>query len=202
MLQTDCVDKSKPTKQSWEGGGCRASHPLLTAKDGAPSVVLGYRGTKGGPPARGAVIVRLVILLLVSSFNASGQSTTGGVQAEMAAQKPLSLRFNVTSAAPSRITLLRYLLPWGNVNSIVLLAVTGHGEVLQRDMPIDDPSNQKISLDPGESVSGAIDLRKAFRGLDSTLQKDDVNLFWAYHAPNELGISARWGGWILLRRRH
>jgi hypothetical protein len=52
MLQTDCVGKSKPTKQSWEGVGCRASHPLLTAKDGAPSVVLGYWGRKvGHPPA-------------------------------------------------------------------------------------------------------------------------------------------------------
>lgn len=146
--------------------------------------------------------MRLLILLLVSTFNALGQSTTGGVQAEVDAQKPLSLRLNVTSAAPSRLTLYRYLLPWGNVNSIVLLAVTGRGEGLQRDMHIDDPSNQKISLDPGESVSGVIDLRKAFRGLDSALEKDDVNLFWAYHAPNELAISARWGGWILLRRRH
>src|SRR2546427_4850571 len=50
MLQTDCVGKSKPTKQSWEGVGCRASHPLLTAKDGAPSVVLGYWGRKVGHP--------------------------------------------------------------------------------------------------------------------------------------------------------
>ena len=151
---------------------------------------------------RWAAILLLAALLLVLTFNALGQRTAAGVQAEMDAQKPLSLRFNITCAAPSRVTLYRYLLPWGNVNSIVLLAVTTHGEALHRDTPIDDPSNQKISLNPGESVGGAIELRKAFRGLDSALEKDDVNLFWAYHAPKELGLSEHWGGWMLLHQRH
>jgi hypothetical protein len=147
-------------------------------------------------------VVRLAVLFLISTLNAIAQDATAGVRAEMDVQKTLSLRFTVTSAARSRVTLDKYRLPWANVNSLVLVAVTGGGRTLQRDMPIDDPLNQRVSLDPGESLSGAIELRKAFGGLDGMLEKDDVNLFWAYHAPKELGINDRWGGWILLRRRH
>ena len=47
MLQTDVWIKTD--KETSEGIGCRASHPLLTAKDGAPSVVLDL-GDGGAPP--------------------------------------------------------------------------------------------------------------------------------------------------------
>ncbi len=147
-------------------------------------------------------VVKLAVLFLISTIHAIGQDAPAGVRAEIDVQKTLSLQFTVTSAARSRVTLDKYRLPWANVHSIVLAAVTGSGQALQRDMPIDDPLNQRVSFDPGESVSGTIDLRKAFRSLDSTLEKEDVNLFWAYHAPKELGINDRWNGWILLRRRH
>jgi hypothetical protein len=151
---------------------------------------------------KGPAAVRLVVLFLISTLHAIGQDAPAGVRAEIDVQKTLFLKFTVTSAARSRVTLDKYRLPWANVHSVVLAAVTRSGQSLQRDMPIDDPLNQRVSLDAGESLSGTIDLRKAFRGLESTLEKEDVNLFWAYDAPKELGINDHWNGWILLRRRH
>ena len=132
---------------------------------------------------------------------AIGRTANRGVQVELDSKQPLSLRLTVTSATKNRVTFYKYLLPWGNVNSIVLVAVTAGGESLQRDMPIDDPSAQKITFDPNESLTGFIDLRKVFRGLDQALMKSDVNLFWAYNSPKELGIASRSGGWLLLRQR-
>jgi hypothetical protein len=141
------------------------------------------------------------LFLLLSTLGSTGQNAQAGVHVEMDSQQLQSFRLTVTSAAATRVTFYKYLLPWGNVNSIILVAVTARGETLQRDMPIDDPSADKISLNPNESVSGSIDLRKAFRGLDRALATSDVNLFWAYNAPKELGIATRSGGWVLLRQR-
>ena len=143
----------------------------------------------------------VIIMILLSCDIMKGQDTVTGIQAEIDSQRPLLLHMIVNCGARNRATIYKYLLPWGNVISIVLVAVTASGESLQRDMPIDDPSPQKISLEPGESVSGTIDLRKSFRSLDSALAKGDVNLLWAYNAPRELGIAPHSGGWILLRRR-
>ena len=143
----------------------------------------------------------MLTILLLMCIPATGQNKPPGIQVEMDAQRPLLLHLKVTSGAATQATFFKYHLPWGSVHSIILVAVAANGENLERDMPIDDPSVERISLGPNESVSGVIDLRGVFRGLDKALVKSDVHLFWAYHAPDELGIVPWSGGWILLGRQ-
>jgi hypothetical protein len=84
---------------------------------------------------------------------------------------------------------------------MILIAATPGGQYLSRNFPIDDPSPERVSLEPNGSLSGEVSLRKAFRGLDHALEKSEIHLFWAYEAPEELHI-ARWsGGWILIPKR-
>lgn len=140
----------------------------------------------------------VVLLLLVTATLGRSQSIPVGVQVEAKPEKPVLLHVTLRSSAEVPVTLLESKLPWGSRYSMVLIAVTTEGKCLEKELYIDDPSPERISLKPNEALSGDIDLEKIFRGLDDALKKSDVNLFWAYEAPKELGI-ARWsGGWVLI----
>jgi hypothetical protein len=65
---------------------------------------------------------------------------------------------------------------------------------------VDDPSINRASLEAKGSLSGTIDLQRAFKDLSKVLNKSDVHLFWAYYAPKELEIDSWSGGWILIRQ--
>jgi hypothetical protein len=81
---------------------------------------------------------------------------------------------------------------------MILVAVTPGKDYIVRNFPIDDPSYEKVSVEPNESLSGDVSLEKAFTGLETALKKSEIHLFWAYQTPDELHI-ARWaGGWILV----
>jgi len=85
---------------------------------------------------------------------------------------------------------------------MIFVPVNGDGQCIgERLLPVDDSGFQKLSLDPNESTTGDIDLRRFVPELEKALKKSDVHLFWAYKAPEELHI-ARWsGGWILIPKQ-
>ena len=139
-----------------------------------------------------------VIFLIFSVVSGGSEVLPSDVQVELDSQKPLSLRVTVRSHSETRVTFPMYRLPWGNRNSMILVAVTPGKDYIKRNLPVDDPSYERVSLEPNESLSGDVSLDKAFTGLAAALRKSDIHLFWAYEAPKELGI-ARWcGGWILI----
>jgi len=85
---------------------------------------------------------------------------------------------------------------------MILVALTSDRNFITRNIPVDDPSPERVSLEPNESLSGEVSLDKAFSGLDAALKKSDINLFWAYEAPEELHIAHWSGGWLLIPQRH
>jgi len=142
----------------------------------------------------------LAVAFLAFSVACGGSETksSSDIQVQLTNQKPLSLRFTVWSRAATRVAFRKSRLPWGNRYSTILVAVTPHGEYLERNFPIDDPSPEKITIGPNESVSGEINLQNVFGGLDGALKKSDIHVFWAYQAPKELNIAQWSGGWILI----
>ena len=100
-----------------------------------------------------------------------------------------TLRVSLRSGNDTRVAVYKNRLPWGSAYSMILVAVTSSGQYLKKELPVDDPSPEQVSLDPKELIKGEIDLRKVFRGLDGVLKKSDVHLFWAYAAPEELHIA-------------
>ena len=60
---------------------------------------------------------------------------------------------------------------------MVIVAAMSGGRVLERELPVDDP---------------------VFPNLRRALKASDVQLFWAYEAPESLHISRWSGGWILI----
>lgn len=81
---------------------------------------------------------------------------------------------------------------------MVLTAAKSDSEPLEKVLPVEDPARKQISVEPGQTLTGTLDLDGIFKGLDEARKKSDVHLFWAYQAPPELNIGGWSGGWILL----
>jgi len=124
-----------------------------------------------------------------------------GIQVETNHDSPFVLRVELRSGAETRMSVFKSRLPWGSAYSMILVAVMPDGQTLKKELPVDDPSPDQVTLNPKEAIQGQIDLRKIFRGLDDVLRRTDVQLFWAYEAPEELNIPHWSGGWILLPKQ-
>ena len=123
------------------------------------------------------------------------------ITVELVKEKPFWLHVTVRCRAKARVTFYKYELPWGNHNSMEFVAVTPDEHFIERVWPVDDPSPEKISMQPDEAQSGDVNLQMKFIGLDAAVKKSSVRLFWAYNAPKELNISQWPGGLIVIPRQ-
>jgi hypothetical protein len=144
------------------------------------------------------VTVAMLLLFLLSAGSGAGETMPTGIKVGLNPQKGLWLPVTLQSFAEARITLDKERVPWGSKYSMILVAVTSNGQRLEEYPSFDDPGFEKVSLDPRVSVSGDINLADYFRDLDGVVKKSDVQLFWAYKAPDELHIPHWSGGWILI----
>jgi hypothetical protein len=143
------------------------------------------------------VTMALAIVLSFSHLSTSGQPAAPrvNVAAELTQGAPYVLRFSVRSLSQGSVRLYTSDLPWGNVSSLVLEAVTATGRRLQRDAPIDDPDIAVTELRPGGLMSGLIDLKKEFPHLTEIAGNEEVLIFWSYRLVTTAGErSGRTGG--------
>ena len=154
------------------------------------------------PKKLGRYVIGAAAFLVLSVACGGAESTPPDVQVELDSQNPLALHVTVRSRANERITLAKYRLPWGNTYSMILVAATPQGHMIDKSLPVDDPSPEHVSLEPNETLRGDINLANYFQGLDGALKKSEIHLFWAYKAPDELHIASWSGGWILIRQPH
>ncbi|SRR6266478_9726758 len=139
------------------------------------------------------------IFCFFSASSDGNEDASPDVKVELSSQKPLWLHVTVRSRAETRVTLYKYLLPWGNLNSMLFVPVNRYGQcVVEKAFPIDDPSPETVLIEPIGALSGDMDLRRFVPGLEKALKKSDIHLFWAYKAPEELNIPRWSGGWILI----
>jgi hypothetical protein len=140
-----------------------------------------------------------VAFLFLASFSALGfaqNSLKPAIRVELDRQKPLHLRVTLRSGAATTATLYRSDLPWGWRYGMVFSAVRPNGEPIDLGLPIDDPAAIKVSVKPGEMLTGDIDLRSVIRDMNA-MKKSDVLLFWAYKSPDALHLP-RWSGGLVL----
>ncbi|HET9741834.1 MAG TPA: hypothetical protein VFQ00_03705 [Terriglobales bacterium] len=129
------------------------------------------------------------------------QKSPKGIDVQINPENPLQLRIKLRSFAQVQTTIYKSELPWGLSDSIILVAVTPSGEYLEQSVVAGDPSPEKITLHPNESLSGDINLTRAFKTLEKTIHNTEINLFWAYRSPKELNLPHWSGGWILIPRQ-
>jgi len=149
-----------------------------------------------------AMSFRSITLALLAVFlafgNGAAQTTQTGVKVEIVSQEPLRLHVTLSVGGNKRVTIYRDQLPWATRYTMVWTVVTADGECLERLFPVEDGAVGRLSLDPGQVISGDVSLEGIFKGLDEARRKSDVHLFWAYKPPPELNFGRWSGGWILL----
>ena len=148
------------------------------------------------------VLTQFVLILVLFVLTSSGQKKTEqeGIQVRVGSLQPLRLQITLRSDADKRVVINKGQLPWATRYSMVLVATNSDSEPLEKVLPVEDPAWKQISVQPGQALTGTLDLDGIFKGLDEARKKSDVHLFWAYQAPPELNIGRWSGGWILLPR--
>jgi len=118
-----------------------------------------------------------LFLLFFYSLSGQGQTTRGVITVEIASLKPFQLHIALTSDANKRITIDKSELPWATRYSMVLVVVKADGECLEKVPPVTSTFAGPISLDPGQTVSGNLDLEGFFQKFDEARKKSDIHLF-------------------------
>lgn len=149
-------------------------------------------------PGRNRLLMACICLLLFAVLPGKAEDAQAGITVRLNAKTPLRLQLSVRSFAKVQTTIYRSDLPWGIRDSIVLIAVRPNGEYLEQNPIADDPSPEKVSLGPNESITGEIDLSRVFKKIDTATMESDILLFWAYEAPKGLALPRWSGGWLLL----
>lgn len=143
-----------------------------------------------------------LFMLLAALPNAGASDTKpAGIVVELKSGMHLVLHVTLTSAADKAVGVSRDELPWGTHDSMVIVAALAGGRCLNRTRPVEDPPFDKISLDPDQPLTGDIDLETFFPDIRRVLKESDVQLFWAYEAPQALHIPRWSGGWILIPKQ-
>lgn len=141
-----------------------------------------------------------IVSLFLATFSSAGfaQSTPKpGIEVGLSRQHPLHLRVTLTSGAATTVRINRFDLPWGYRYSMVFAAARPSEEAVELLLPVADPGLSEISVTPGETLTGEVDLRYVIRDL-SILKKSDLLLFWAYKAPAELHVPNWQGGLVVI----
>lgn len=100
----------------------------------------------------------------------------------------IHFRFKNVSSGPLHI--YPFALPWGNVNSLDVAALSARGKLLPLFSPIDDPSfEDQLVLPPSETREGDVVLSDRIPDLESARVSDDVVVLWCYrlYVQNEEG---------------
>jgi hypothetical protein len=77
----------------------------------------------------------------------------------------LALRLRYEGERPLQVS--KSLLPWKNTYSLLLVAVPADaaGTPLKKSYPIDDPGPSRVTIRPGQVLTGKIDLTRRFPDL-------------------------------------
>ncbi len=111
------------------------------------------------------------------------------------------IRLTLAYGGDRPIEIYESALPWRNRYSLILAAAKADavGTLLPQDYVIDDPGPSSMVVQPGDRLTGEIDLDARFAGLREALKTYDVNLFWSYEMRTvENNAMPRVGGWLLI----
>lgn len=115
--------------------------------------------------------------------------------------KGYQLHIRLTSNMERPIQLYHHTLPWSMCHGIELAIIeTGYGgNVLESLEPLVDPGGLVVSLSPGETLTGEVNLSALYPSLKAALRQTDVVVFWNYQPQLVDGTCLeRQGGWLLL----
>lgn len=147
------------------------------------------------------LVPALVLSASVSSLASESKKVELAVTARPDKAGLYDLHIQLKNCGAEDIKMFRASLPWGNSRSVYLNAVRNRTPLIA-PTPIDDPAAGDVTIKPGETVEGYINLHERFPSLEKELSNDDVDLLWTYQASQTTGSTmSRFGGWVLLPKK-
>src|SRR5262249_15904821 len=121
-----------------------------------------------------------VVYLAISSAVLAQQSIPIKVQVEPSAGSKLQIR--LTNASSTGVRLYSSDLPWATRSSMIVAAVKlpRTGETLADALAIYDPPPGEVTIAPGQTMTGEIDLAKRFQQSWRNALGRPLLVFWSY----------------------
>jgi hypothetical protein len=111
------------------------------------------------------------------------------------------IEVSVLNTGSKPLTVFQNDLPWMSRHSLFVVVVQSGPEkrLIEEHLFIDDPKAGQVTIKPGESLNGHIEISRRFPTLLESLEEKDVFLFWSYELKC-LGkpLGQRTGGFLLL----
>jgi hypothetical protein len=149
------------------------------------------------------IIIIILSKLLNQGFMDTEQKIIGSsveINVQGQSSPEYALHVTLTSKSTEPVTLYEYSLPWKGWYSILLVAVKtdAQGTPIDKSFPIDDPGPARITIEPGETLTGKISLISRFPGFLEALKDWDIIVFWSYQLqPIDAAPLQRVGGYVL-----
>jgi hypothetical protein len=106
-------------------------------------------------------------------------------------------------SAPRELDVAKRALPWNGQFSATWVAVSLSDDVvLARALPVDSHERGFIRIEPGQVLTGVVDLEDQFPDVVQRRRESDIAVFWTYRLDaGDAGTSNRQGGWLLLPKQ-
>jgi hypothetical protein len=135
-------------------------------------------------------LTTLVLLLVLIGYATSGgpsdaNLTDLGLTAS-AVRDPSGiwrLQFDLRYTGETPLVVYEGSLPWKNPRDLLLVACAlnaSDARLVPADTPVRDVPPNPLTLNPGDTLSGSVNLSARLPGLTEAVQASDIVLFWSH----------------------
>ncbi len=156
-------------------------------------------------------LASLIGLLALIGFSATGALPEPGPSDVSLTASPVqepngrwSMRFELSYSGEKALLISERSLPWKSPGELLLVAVPLNGGRNLSTAPQSIRSGlaaATLSLNPGDSLSGSVDVSSHFPGLAAAIRETDVMVFWSHQIPEASALPRLAGGVLLPRQR-
>jgi len=157
-------------------------------------------------------VATLIILLVLFGYATSGAPSDPNLSdlglTASAVRDPNSgwrLQFELRYTGETPLILSERSLPWWNPRDLLLVACAlnaADARLAAADLPIRDLPPTSLTLNPGDTLSGSVNLSARLPGLATAIRASDVILFWSHAIKSADGQALpRLNGGVVLPRQ-
>ena len=157
-------------------------------------------------------VTTLIILLVLFGYATSGAPSDPNLSdlglTASAVHDPNGawrLQFELRYTGEAPLILSERSLPWKNPRDLLLVACALNAadtRLAPADLPLRDLPSTSLTLNPGDTLSGSVNVSARFPGLATAIRASDVILFWSHELKSQGSqeFPRRTGGVVLPRQ--
>jgi hypothetical protein len=154
-------------------------------------------------------LTSLVLLLVFIGYAATGAPGDPGPSDLSLTVSPIRtpngtwrLQFDLQYVGEKPIVLSERSLPWKSPRDLLLVATplnSARTRLAEFDSPAQAPSQAFLTLNPGDTLAGSVNLSARFPGLAAAIQEGEVIVFWSQQirSMESAGLPRLNGGVVL-----